>query len=265
MRLSIGQFYPAKSILHSLDPRLKFLFSIAGMVLLFSLKNWPSMLFFFGVMVLMIALSKVPVKLILRSLKPVLFIGIFAFVLNLFSVKGDALWRIGPVDITVEGLQLGLRMAFRLFSLVAMTSLLLTLTTTPLQISAALESLFKPLGRLGFPSHELAMMMSIALRFIPTLMEETDRLMKAQSSRGANYDSGGFISRLKGLLTILIPLFVSAFKRADDLALAMEARCYRGGEGRTKLNVLRYQKMDVYATLCFVVLAAILIGLSYGV
>jgi len=174
-----------------------------------------------------------------------LFILLFAVVLNILTVSGDPLVTVGPVTISKQGLATALRMGSRLVLLILNTTLLLTLTTTPIHVSDALENLLGPLRKIGFPAHEMAMMMSIALRFVPTLLEETDKIMKAQSSRGADYDTGGLIARARGLVSVLIPLFVSAFKRAEDLAVAMEARCYRGGESRTRLRVMKYQTRDV--------------------
>jgi energy-coupling factor transport system permease protein len=193
----------------------------------------------------LIGLSRVPVKQVLVSLRPMLFILLFAVVLNILTVSGDPLVTVGPVTISKQGLVTALRMGSRLVLLILNTTLLLTLTTTPIHVSDALENLLGPLRKIGFPAHEMAMMMSIALRFVPTLLEETDKIMKAQSSRGADYDTGGLIARARGLVSVLIPLFVSAFKRAEDLAVAMEARCYRGGESRTRLRVMKYQTRDV--------------------
>ncbi len=253
MKALIAAYIPGQSPLHRCDPRLKFLFSLLFMVLIFFLSQPLSLLAYALFLGLLIALAKVPLLRVLRGLKPLFFIALLAFVINIFSVRGTVLLQLGPLAVTREGLALGLTMALRLAYLILTSSLLLTLTTSPLLLADGIEALFRPLARIGFPAHELAMMMSIALRFIPTLMEETDKIMKAQSSRGADYDSGRLMSRVRGMVAILIPLFVSAFKRADDLALAMEARCYRGGEGRTKLHVLHYQRLD--AVLCSAFLA----------
>lgn len=264
MQITLGNYYSGHSLLHRLDPRLKLVGSIALMVLLFFLKSFWGNLAYAVFLVGLIALSQVPARLVFRSLKTVMFLAAFAFVLNLFAVRGEVLFQIGFLTLTREGLQLGIRLAMRLFYLVMTTSLLVTLVTTPLEIADAMERLFRPLARIGFPAHELAMMMSIALRFVPTLAEETEKIMQAQASRGADFDTGGLISRLRGLLTVLVPLFISSFKRAEDLALAMEARCYRGGEGRTKLKELVYKPIDVAASLALIVIMVALIGLDRG-
>ncbi len=213
--------------------------------------------------ILLILLSKVPIRLVLNGLKPMLFILIFAFVLNLLTVRGVVWLRLGPLTITDQGVYTALRMIARLSLLVLNTTLLLTLTTTPILIADAIEKMLAPIQRLGFPAHEMAMMMSIALRFVPTLLEETDKIMKAQSSRGADYDTGGLISKARGLVSVLIPLFVSAFKRAEDLAVAMEARCYRGSKGRTRLKVMQYQRIDLYFLIMTLITAISTLFLQY--
>ena len=263
MNIALGNYYPGNSFLHRLDPRLKFVFSLVFMTLLFLLKSPLAIAAYVVFLFSVIALSGIPVKMVLKSLKSVLFIALFAFVINIFAIPGESLVKLGPFSISQEGLTLGVRMALRLFLLILTTSLFLTLSTTPLMIADAIEALLKPFSKIGFPSHELAMMMSIALRFVPTLIEETDKIMKAQSSRGADYDTGGVFARAKGLVSVLIPLFVSAFKRADDLAVAMEARCYRGAEGRTKFKELHYQRSDALAAGAFVAVAIMLLLLEY--
>ena len=245
--ISLGRFYPGQSILHRLDPRTKILASILVMVLIFLVQSAIPMVLVGLLTILLVVLSRVPVRLVLNGLKPMLFILVFAFVLNLLTVGGpNVCLELGPLKITDLGFYTALRMAARLAFLILDTTLLLTLTTTPMMVSDALENLLGPLKKIKFPAHEMAMMMSIALRFVPTLLEETDKIMKAQSSRGADYDTGGLISKARGLVSVLIPLFVSAFKRAEDLAVAMEARCYRGGEGRTRLKILRYTSTDLF-------------------
>lgn len=244
MKLSLGNYYPGTSFLHRLDPRVKILSSILLMIFLFLLTK-PVPLIAFGLMLLVVTMwAKIPPKLVLKSVRPVMFLALIALLINVFTIEGNVLWSWRFLRITDAGLSLGIRMGIRLFYLVMSTQLCLTLTTTPLEIADGVESLLQPLARFGFPAHELAMMMSIALRFVPTLSEETEKIIKAQSSRGADYDTGGAIARARGLVSVLIPLFVSAFKRAEDLATAMEARCYRGGEGRTKLRVLRFKMSD---------------------
>ena len=259
-QISLGRYYPGRSMLHRLDPRAKILLSFFYMVVIFLVqKPLPMLLLGLLTLVLML-LSQVPMRHIIGSLKPILFILIFAFVINLLTIKGDELVTIGPVTISKQGLETAVRMAVRLMLLIISTTLFLTLTTTPILVADAIEHLLNPLRRIGFPAHEMAMMMSIALRFVPTLLEETEKIMKAQSSRGADYDTGGLIAKARGLVSVLIPLFVSAFKRAEELAIAMEARCYRGGEGRTRLKVMRYTPMDiVFACLLVVCCTAILL------
>lgn len=262
--ISLGRYYPTHSIIHRLDPRLKILLVIAYMTLIFLISKPILMILCLLGMLLMVRLSNVPLKQIVLSLRPVLFILIFAFILNIFTVQGKVMLSIGPLAITEEGLAVAARMALRLILLITGTTLLLTLTTTPILIADATERLLSPLARFGFPAHEMAMMMSIALRFVPTLLEETDKIMKAQSSRGADYDTGGLIAKAKGLVSVLIPLFVSAFKRAEELAVAMEARCYRGGEGRTRLKVMRFTHFDTRFAVIFGVLACALLFLQFS-
>jgi energy-coupling factor transport system permease protein len=240
----LGKYYPGQSIIHRMDARVKFFIALSLMVTLFFLNQPKAFTFYAGMIFVTILITRIPFKQILLSLKPILFIIIFAFVLNLFSFQGTAIYSIGKLSITQEGLEAGLRMASRLSLLIITSSVFLTLTTTPLNVADAMESIMSPLGKIGFPSHEISMMMSIALRFVPNLMEETDKIMKAQSSRGAQYDTGGIITRARGLVSVLVPLFVSCFRRAEELAVAMEARCYNGGSGRTKLHVLKTQRID---------------------
>ena len=201
-------------------------------------------------------------KFIVRGIKPILFIVLFTFVLNvLFQKEGTVLWRWAFITITREGLRKAVFMAFRLVLLV-MASQLLTLTTSPIALTDGLESIMKPLSKVGFPAHELAMIMAIALRFIPTLMEETDKIMKAQKARGADFESGNIIQRARAMIPLLVPLFVSAFRRADELAMAMEARCYRGGAGRTRMKRLKFTRLDLYGTAAIVALYGCVIALN---
>jgi energy-coupling factor transport system permease protein len=259
-QISLGRYYPGQSILHQLDPRVKLIVSLCYMALVFLIQAAIPMLLLGLLTLLLILLSGVPLRHILNSLKPILFILIFAFVINLLTVEGEQLLAIGPLTITDQGVYTALRMAARLTLLIISTTLFLTLTTTPILVADAIESLLGPLRRIGFPVHEMAMMMSIALRFVPTLLEETDKIMKAQSSRGADYDTGGLIAKARGLVSVLIPLFVSAFKRAEELAVAMEARCYRGGEGRTRLKVMQVKRHDwIFCLLLGLYSAALLV------
>ncbi len=263
--ISLGRFYPAESLLHQLDPRSKILSAIAMMFLIFMSQSLWTMLILAFITFVFVGLSKVPFKTVLSGLKPMIFILVFAFTINLFTVTGDPLLEIGPLTVSDQGLLTALRMASRLALLILNTTLFLTLTTTPIHVADAMESLLNPLRRIGFPAHEMAMMMSIALRFVPTLLEETDKIMKAQSSRGADYDTGGLITKARGLVSVLIPLFVSAFKRAEDLAVAMEARCYRGGEGRTRLKVMAYQQRDIWFGAVMAALVVLVLLASYAI
>jgi energy-coupling factor transport system permease protein len=261
--ISLGRFYPAESFLHRLDARTKMLASLVIMILTFIAQK-PLPLLALGLLTAALAvLSRVPFRTVLSGLKPMLFILIFAFVLNLLTVRGVVWLPLGPFAITDQGVYTALRMAARLSLLILNTTLLLTLTTTPILVSDAIENLMGPLRKIGFPAHEIAMMMSIALRFVPTLLEETDKIMKAQSSRGADYDTGGMVSKARGLVSVLIPLFVSAFRRAEDLAVAMEARCYRGGEGRTRLKTMHYGRDDVRFALVILGVSLAVILLQY--
>lgn len=242
--ITLGQYFPGTSPLHRLDPRSKILATLAFIIVIFLAESRPS----YGLLCAFAAacalLSRVPLGLIYRGVKPVLLIALLTALIHLFTTKGgELLFSYSFITITSEGLELGLKMALRLILLLLFSSLL-TYTTSPIVLTDGIEALLRPFKRLGVPAHELAMMMTIALRFIPTLLEETDRIMKAQTARGADFASGNILARLKSLLPILVPLFVSSFRRADELATAMEARCYRGGEGRSRLRELAYGSLD---------------------
>ncbi|UQK45938.1 energy-coupling factor transporter transmembrane protein EcfT [Faecalibacterium sp. I3-3-33] len=258
--ITIGQHFPGNSLVHRFDPRLKLVLTVAYIVLLFAASNPLGLtlsILFLGVMY---RVAKIPVKMIGKSLKPILPIVLFTAVLNLFFVsgEGDPLVHFWFLTIYAEGVRYAVLMAVRVMALIAGTSLL-TYTTSPIVLTDAIEQLLKPLGKLHFPVHELAMMMSIALRFIPTLIEETDKIMNAQKARGAQLDTGKMTDRVKALVPVLIPLFISAFRRADELAMAMECRCYRGGTGRTRLKVLRCEKQDyIDLAVCIACFAVIL-------
>ena len=258
--ITIGQHFPGNSLVHRFDPRLKLVLTVAYIVLLFAASNPLGLtlsILFLGVMY---KVAKIPVKMIGKSLKPILPIVLFTAVLNLFFVsgEGDPLVHFWFLTIYAEGVRYAVLMAVRVMALIAGTSLL-TYTTSPIVLTDAIEQLLKPLGKLHFPVHELAMMMSIALRFIPTLIEETDKIMNAQKARGAQLDTGKMTERVKALVPVLIPLFISAFRRADELAMAMECRCYRGGTGRTRLKVLRCEKQDyIDLAVCIACFAVIL-------
>ena len=258
--ITIGQHFPGNSLVHRFDPRLKLVLTVAYIVLLFAASNPLGLtlsILFLGVMY---KVAKIPVKMIGKSLKPILPIVLFTAVLNLFFVsgEGDPLVHFWFLTIYAEGVRYAVLMAVRVMALIAGTSLL-TYTTSPIVLTDAIEQLLKPLGKLHFPVHELAMMMSIALRFIPTLIEETDKIMNAQKARGAQLDTGKMTDRVKALVPVLIPLSISAFRRADELAMAMECRCYRGGTGRTRLKVLRCEKQDyIDLAVCIACFAVIL-------
>ena len=241
--IALGQYFPARSPVHQADPRLKICLTIFSIVLIFSAGNFFSLALAVGYILLGMASSRTPLKLYLKSLKPVLFIIVFTGVLNIFYGTGEPLWQWGIIKITQNGLLNSLFVSIRIVALILASSVL-TFTTSPTQLTDAIERLLKPLGKLGVPVHEFAMMMTIALRFVPLLLEETDKIMSAQKARGADMESGGLIQRIKALVPVLIPLFISAFRRAFDLATAMESRCYHGGEGRTKMKVLRFSSHD---------------------
>ncbi|WP_026767106.1 energy-coupling factor transporter transmembrane component T family protein [Selenomonas ruminantium] len=260
--IMIGQYFPGDSFLHRLDARVKILLLLILLIEVFVFTSAPVYLLMTGITFLLIMTSKVPLRMVLRSLKPLWWIILFTFVLHLFSHPGREIYRIWQFVITQEGVEQGALISVRLMLLIILSTLL-TFTTSPLKLTDALESLLSPFKRLGLPAHELAMMMTIALRFIPTLISETDKIMKAQQSRGADFVTGSIMSRLKNMVPILVPLFLSAFRRADDLALAMEARCYRGGEGRTRMKEMKLGRLDYVAIGVFAVLSVGL-GVSYG-
>ena len=242
--ITLGQYYQVDSPIHRLDPRTKILAVLVFIADLFLVKTFTGFAVCFAALALTVAVSKVPIKFILRGLKPVLFILFFTFFLNMFMVPGEVVWQLGFLKVSWEGVRLAVFMSVRLLLLIIGSSML-TLTTTPLALTDGLESLFSPLKLIKVPTHELAMTMSIALRFIPTLLEETDKIMKAQQARGADFESGNILRRAKALVPVMLPLFISAFRIAQDLALAMEARCYRGGEGRTRMNALEFGAGDL--------------------
>lgn len=260
--ISIGRYYRGDSVLHRLDPRVKVLLFVIYMVAVFMLKTPIGMLFSFAIVTVLAILSGIPLREIIKSVRPIIFLMLFIFLINLLTIReGEVICKFWIIEITDGGVMRAVIMTLRLFLLIVSTSILLTLTTTPLKMADALESLFGPLKVIRVPVHEMAMMMSIALRFIPTLVEETDKIMKAQASRGAEYDTGNVFVRARGYVSILVPLFVSSFKRAEDLAVAMDARCYRGGEGRTKLHPLKMRSADyvwfiVLLAMAFIPMAA---------
>ena len=263
--ITLGQFFPGHSAIHRMDPRTKLILTIVYIVALFVAQNWISYFVMMAFLVFCIWLSKIPPKSILRGMKPLVFILVFTAVLNLFYTDGGVeLVRFGSLAITSEGLKRAIFMIWRILMLISGT-FLLTYTTSPISLTDGLESLLNPLKRIHVPVHELSMMMSIALRFIPTLIEETDKIMNAQKARGADFETGSIIQRAKALVPILVPLFISAFRRADELATAMECRCYQGGEGRTKMKLLRFSRVDLYAfSVCICLLTAVITLAAFG-
>ena len=258
--ITIGQYYPAESAIHKLDPRVKIVSTLLYLISLFLFRSIPGYLvatiFLFGC----IGISKVPLKFILKGLKPIFILLLITVLFNLFLTSGgNVLLHVWIFKITEEGLRTAVYMAIRLIYLI-MGASLMTFTTTPTALTDAIERLLHPLNRLKVPVHEIAMMMSIAMRFIPILLEETDKIMKAQIARGADLESGNIIQRAKAMIPILVPLFVSAFRRANDLAMAMEARCYRGGEGRTKMKPLVYHGRDIRAYIIVLLYLVLAIG-----
>jgi len=263
--ITLGQFFPGNSVIHRLDPRTKLVMLLVYIVALFVAVSWISYAVMFAFLALVIYISRIPVKNIVRGMKPLVVILAFTAVLNLFLTDGETvLLDLGFAKLTLEGVQRAFFMLIRILMLVTGT-FLLTYTTSPIALTDGLESLLSPLKIIKVPVHELSMMMCIALRFIPTLIEETDKIMSAQKARGADFETGKLMDRVKALIPILVPLFISAFRRADELATAMECRCYQGGEGRTKMKLLRYKRHDFSAFLSgAVLLAGVIVLASFG-
>ena len=263
--VTLGQFFPGNSLIHRLDPRTKLIALVFYIVALFTAGSWASYGLVFLFLATCIAVSKVPLRAFVRGMKPLLFILIFTGLLNLFLTPGGkVIFQYWKIIITEEGLMRAIFMVVRIILLISGT-FLLTYTTSPISLTDGLESLLNPLKKLRMPVHELSMMMCIALRFIPTLIEETDKIISAQKARGADFESGSLMKRVKALVPILVPLFISAFRRADELATAMECRCYHGGEGRTKMKLLRYKRSD-YLTFFVLplLLAAVIVLAKFG-
>ena len=245
--ITLGQYFPGNSLVHRLDPRTKLLILVAYIVALFMAQWWVSYAVCFAFLAVAVAVSSIPLKSIVQGMKPLAVILVFTGVLNIFFTGGDTvLVSVWIVTITLEGVIRAIFMVARILMLISAT-FLLTYTTSPIALTDGLESLLSPLKKLHVPVHELSMMMCIALRFIPTLIEETDKIMAAQKARGADFETGKLMDRVKALIPILVPLFISAFRRADELATAMECRCYHGGDGRTKMKLLRYKRNDLAA------------------
>ncbi len=256
--ITLGQYYRTESVIHRLDPRVKIVGTFSFIISLFLVKNFIGYAIAGLFLVICIKLSNVPPKFIFRGMKAIFFLLLITMVFNLFLTPGEAIFSFWKFQITKEGIKLAAMMGIRLVFLITGSSLM-TLTTTPNNLTDGLENLLNPLKKIRVPVHEISMMMSIALRFIPILMEETDKIMKAQMARGADFESGSLIQRAKSLIPLLVPLFISAFRRANDLAMAMEARCYRGGEGRTKMKPLIYKKRDAIGYLVIVLFVALVI------
>ena len=261
--ITLGQYFPGNSFIHRLDPRTKLIVLVIYIVALFMAVNWVSYALMAAFLVACIKISTIPAKSFIRGMKPLLMILIFTGVLNLFfTTEGDVLVDFWFITITTVGLQRAIFMVIRILLLICGT-FLLTYTTSPISLTDGLEALMNPLKKIKVPVHELSMMMCIALRFIPTLIEETDKIMSAQKARGADFESGTLMEKAKALIPILVPLFISAFRRADELATAMECRCYQGGEGRTKMKLLRYTLWDFRAFFVSAVVLAAIVVLRY--
>ncbi len=260
--ITLGQYYQTDSYLHRLDPRVKLVATFAYIISLFVVNSFFGYILAGIFLILMIALSNVPFRYIVRGMKAILFLLLITMAFNLFLTPGEVLFQYGFLKITKEGIVFAVKMGIRLSFLIIGSSLM-TLTTTPNELTDALESLLGPLKKVHVPVHEISMMMSIALRFIPILMEETDKIMKAQIARGADFESKNLMKRIKSLVPLLVPLFISAFRRANDLAMAMEARCYRGGEHRTKMKPLIYKGQDRVAYICLIGYFAICIAARF--
>ena len=263
--ITLGQYFPGNSIVHRLNPRTKLLALVGYIVALFMAKSWASYAVCLAFLGLVIGISTIPLKSIVKGMKPLVMILIFTGLLNLLFTGGeDVLVRLGPITITGEGVIRAVFMVARILMLITGT-FLLTYTTSPIALTDGLESLLSPLKKIKVPVHELSMMMCIALRFIPTLIEETDKIMSAQKARGADFETGSLMQRVKALVPILVPLFISAFRRADELATAMECRCYQGGAGRTKMKLLRFHREDfsAFGIVAALIAAVALLG-SFG-
>ncbi|MGM9917534.1 CbiQ family ECF transporter T component [Anaerotignum sp.] len=261
--ITIGQYYPAESPIHRMDARLKLTVTFIFIVTLFLVNTFIGYLFVIASMGLVIKASKVPLKFMLKGLKSIMIIILFTAFINLFMTRGETvLVKVGIFSITMEGVLLAIKMCVRLVLLIVGSSIL-TLTTTPIQLTDAIEYILKPFKKIGVPAHEIAMMMTIALRFIPTLLDETDKIMKAQQARGADFDTGNLIQKAKALIPILVPLFISAFRRAEELAMAMEARCYHGDEHRTRMNMMKMKGSDYRAAGMAAAYAVVIIGLRF--
>lgn len=262
--ITIGQYYPAQSSIHSMDARLKLAVTFVFIISLFIVNSFVGYAFVVACMGLVIKASEVPLKFMLKGLKSIMIIILFTVFINLFLTRGETvLLHVGFIMVTLEGVLLAAKMCIRLVLLIVGSSVL-TLTTTPIQLTDAIEYILKPFKKIGVPAHEIAMMMTIALRFIPTLLDETDKIMKAQQARGADFDTGNLMQKAKALIPILVPLFISAFRRAEELAMAMEARCYHGDEHRTRMNVMKMKSSDYRACGVTAVYVAVILALRFA-
>ncbi len=263
--MTLGQYYPADSVIHRLDPRVKLAGTLIFIITIFIINDPAAYVFAALFLGFVIVLSKVPFRYMVKGLKTIVIILLFTVALNLFLTPGTEIWRFHFLKITREGVVLAVKMAVRFIFLVLGASLM-TLTTTPNHLTDGLEKSLSPFRKIGLPVHEIAMMMSIALRFIPILLEETDKIMKVQQARCADFESGNLVQRAKSLVPVLVPLFISSFRRANDLAMAMEARCYHGGEGRTKMKPLKYYRRDYIAYFCLLIflVVSILLNIFWG-
>lgn len=263
--VSLGQYYPADSIIHKLDGRTKILLAALFIISVFFCKSFASFAFLLSLTAAMVFISRIPLRIVIRSLRAIIFILIFTFIINVFLTKGEGEpivdWWI--IEFYPEGIWNALFIAIRILCLIMASSILISFTTTPIQLTYSIESLLAPLKKIKVPVHDFAMMMSIVLRFIPALSEETEKIMTAQKARGADFESGSLLKRAKALIPVLIPLFVSAFRRSDELATAMECRCYHGGKGRTKMTVTRMRASDYIALAVMILLIAALIMLNF--
>lgn len=253
----IGRYYPGESPLHKADPRLKIVLLFVLMTSLFAISSHFALLAMLALILLALTISRAPLRWVIRGLRPVTYIILFTLIVHFFFTPGEVMARLGPLTISEAGFTNGLILSAR-FILLIVSAFILTFTTSPIELTDGLESLFSFLKSLKVPVHELAMMMTIAIRFIPTLIIETERIMKAQVSRGADFQSGGFVRRLKNLISLLVPLFIGVFKQADELAMAMEARCYRGGEGRTRMKPMRMKQSDWFFGLSLIILLGLI-------
>ncbi len=260
--ITIGQYFPGNSLVHKMDARMKIILTVALIVAIFICKTLPSLAVIVLASIALVLVSKIPLKTVYKSIKPLGIIILFTAILNLFYGKGEPLIQIWKLEITEAGIMTAVFMAIRIISLVVISSLL-TYTTSPNELTDALERLMKPLKIFKIDVHSISMTMTIALRFIPTLIEEIDKIMSAQKSRGADMESGGIIHRAKALVPVLIPLFISAFRRANELAYAMECRCYRGGEGRTKMKVMKFSSRDYISLVVVILFIALLVSFNF--